>query len=543
MSKITVNRKLLATQRKIERLIRAGDFIKAEELLYLEYAKHGSHEDFGYINLLTLGRLNMQLGRKDRAEQFLFKAIDVDEHNPEAAKFLAQIYLESKQFHAALRIIDLLLQIDNKCFEYRYWKILALCSVPERSNEILKDWRSIELDFPDLKQDTQIHNAIVFGLLAAGRITEADSHCIKYGLEQIFDSNTGQLLPALYLAKNEPQKAVSVLSKMIEIQPKNYSWQWNRGLILLSLGELQRGWRDYESRWRWSDFPSPKRNLNLSLWDGEDLRGKSIIISAEQGIGDQILFSVSINKLLTLGPKTVRIEVQDKLIELFGLWYPECEIASFQNNPEIDSVLENSFDFHLPMATLTARFMTDRQAVKQLPRRLIKIPEAEKNEVLGEFRENFKYIIGLSWRSSAVDSIRLTNYANAKFAKYIVDALPSDVGFVMLQYTVTEDEKDLFENYQNVFFPEEDFFNDILTHGKYCGSCDIVVSSGTMVAPLAGLFSCPVITWGGSSSWVTLGFDNVPWFPNNHVIFGDANYDRRSLADAIVAKLRVAMRL
>ena len=152
MSKITVDRKLLATQRKIEKLISNNDFSKAEELLHREYSKHKSHKDFGYINLLTLGRLNMQLDRKDRAEQFLFQAIDVDDTNPEAPKFLTQVYLETKQFHAAIRIIDLLLQIDKECFDYRYWKILALCSIPERSNEILDDWRNIERDFPELKQ-------------------------------------------------------------------------------------------------------------------------------------------------------------------------------------------------------------------------------------------------------------------------------------------------------------------------------------------------------------------------------------------------------
>lgn len=543
MSKITVDRKLLATQRKIEKLISNNDFSKAEELLHREYSKHKSHKDFGYINLLTLGRLNMQLDRKDRAEQFLFQAIDVDDTNPEAPKFLTQIYLETKQFHAAIRIIDLLLQIDKECFDYRYWKILALCSIPERSNEILDDWRNIERDFPELEQDTQIHNAIVFGLLGAGRITEAESHCLKYKLDQTFDSSTGQLLPALYLAKNEPQKAVSVLSTMIDVQPDNYSWRWNRSLILLSMGKLKEGWLDYESRWLWPDFPSPKRKLNLPPWNGEDLTGKSIIISAEQGVGDQILFSICINKMLSLGPMVVRIEVQEKLKDLFKLWYPECDIAVFANDPDCDSRLEDFFDFHLPMASLTARFMSEKKAVENLPRRLIKVSEMEKNKYLGKFRSSFKYIIGLSWRSSAVDSIRLTNYANVKFAKYIVDAFQSDVGFVSLQYNVTENEKDLFNGYQNVLFPEEDFFNDILTHGKYCGSCDLVVTSGTMVSPLAGLFGTPTITWAPPHGWSTLGFDNGPWFPNNNLIIGSANYDRRSLADSIIAKLRVAMRL
>lgn len=543
MSKIKVDKKLLKTQRKIEKLISKNEFLEAEKLLHLEYSKHKSHKEFGYINLLTLGRLNMQLDRKDRAEHFLFQAIDVDDMNPEAPKYLTQVYLETKQFHSALKLIDVLLKIDPKSFDYRYWKILALCSVPERTNEILENWDELVHEFPDLQKDTQIHNAIIFGLLAAGRVSEAEHHCDEYGLDQIADSHSGQFLPALYLAKNEPEKAITMLTKMIEVQPDNYSWRWNRSLILLSRGRLKEGWHDYEARWKWPAFPSPLRNLGLPAWNGENLNGKSIIISAEQGVGDQILFSICINKLLTFGPKTVRIEVQEKLIKLFELWYPECEIALFENDSDFDSRLEHSFDFHLPMASLTARFMSEQQAIQNLPRRLLKVSELERNNCLGEFRSNFKYIVGLSWRSSAVDSIRLANYANAKFAKYIVDALPSDVGFVVLQYSLTQHEIDLFKGYQNVLFPKEDFFNNILMHGKYCGSCDIVVTAGTMVSPLAGLFNTPTITWAPPYNWSTLGFDNGPWFPNNNLIIGEANYDRRTLGDTIIAKLRVAMRI
>jgi len=187
--------------------------------------------------------------------------------------------------------------------------------------------------------------------------------------------------------------------------------------------------------------------------------------------------------------------------------------------------------------------MPHQQAVRDLPRRLIKVSELEKDKYLGGFPTRFKYLIGLSWRSSSVDSIRLTNYANAKFVKYIVDAIPRDVGFIMLQYNISKDEMNLFEGYQNVLIPKEDFYDDIVTHGKYCAFCDLVVSCGNMVAPLSGLFGTPTITWGTSNSWSTLGFENIPWFPNNNMIVGDANYDRRTLADVIVKKLRIAMRL
>ena len=62
----------------------------------------------------------------------------------------------------------------------------------------------------------------------------------------------------------------------------------NLGMLWLLQGDFERGWPEYEWRWRTKDFacnPSP-----LPRWDGSPLQGKTILLYAEQGLGDTIQF-------------------------------------------------------------------------------------------------------------------------------------------------------------------------------------------------------------------------------------------------------------
>ena len=526
-------------QEKSLKLIKAEEYVDAERLLHQEYERRYP-ENFGYGNLVSLARLNMKLDRSSRAELFLFQAIDKDDKNPEAPEFLVQIYLSAKQFHAAIEIIHLLLKIDPTSSQYRYWQILSLCGVPQRSSEIIPAWNSFFADFPDASTDTQLHNAVVYGLCGAGRYLEAEDHVKRFKLEEIYDSGTGQCLPVLYQGLGQIDKAIERLNAMAAKDPENVAWVWNRGLMKLSAGDLIGGWSDYRARWDWKDFPSPKRTLNLPEWNGESLQDASILVWAEQGLGDQFMFGVGINALLKKAPKHVRIEVLTKAMPTFERWYPECEIAEWANVADQDELLQKQFDYQISMGDLVGCFFTSQDAILNLPRRYLRLPVSDRPQSVTEFGQQFPVIIGIAWRSHAIDSVRHTSYANVKFIKYIIDHLPKDIGFAVLQYAITEEEKQLLTECDNVLIPEEDLFNDILALGQYCSSCDLVVTPAIMVWQLAGVYKVPVITWGVKNVWTKLGMDISPWFPNIDHIDADAYYDRRRLADVIVSKVSVA---
>jgi hypothetical protein len=54
------------------------------------------------------------------------------------------------------------------------------------------------------------------------------------------------------------------------------------------MGDYERGWPEYE--WRWKHKRAPKRAFHEPLWDGSDLHGRTILLTAEQGLGDMLQF-------------------------------------------------------------------------------------------------------------------------------------------------------------------------------------------------------------------------------------------------------------
>ncbi|KVT75680.1 hypothetical protein WT25_01965 [Burkholderia territorii] len=92
-------------------------------------------------------------------------------------------------------------------------------------------------------------------------------------------------------------EAAACLRHALTLEPDRMPTTFNLSLVLLAMGQYEERWRLYEARYQpspyWEDDASNHvlPNLPAPLWKGEALDGKSLIVWAEQGLGDVVQFA------------------------------------------------------------------------------------------------------------------------------------------------------------------------------------------------------------------------------------------------------------
>src|SRR5205807_8757771 len=105
-------------------------------------------------------------------------------------------------------------------------------------------------------------------------------------------------------------EALAHFERLVKEHPDSVEYRWHRACERLGTGDFERGWNDYEARkarvgWWRSPPPFPE-------WNGEPLRNGALLIYAEQGVGDEIMFASCIPEALRIVEQCV-IECDQRL--------------------------------------------------------------------------------------------------------------------------------------------------------------------------------------------------------------------------------------
>lgn len=155
-------------------------------------------------------------------------------------------------------------------------------------------------------------------LLEDGRLEEAEQACrqavsINPRLTMGFCN-----LGAIFKAQNRLAEAEIAYRQAVALGPDFPEAHFCLAQIFLLQGNLEPGWVEYDWRWRLKDYGWLK-NLHGEFaqpaWNGEPLAGKTILVYAEQGLGDTLQFARYLPLLVRLGAKVV-LAVQPPLIAL-----------------------------------------------------------------------------------------------------------------------------------------------------------------------------------------------------------------------------------
>jgi hypothetical protein len=145
----------------------------------------------------------------------------------------------------------------------------------------------------------------------AGRFDEAEA-CYWQAIDWKRPWVLGNL-GVIYRITGRLEEAEAVLREATALDPANPQPRHTLGMTLLQLGKYAEGWAFYEARHQLL----PRPTAPFPEWQGESLAGKRILVLAEQGLGDQILWSRFV-PLLARQAAEVRLAVARPLVRLFG---------------------------------------------------------------------------------------------------------------------------------------------------------------------------------------------------------------------------------
>lgn len=164
-------------------------------------------------------------------------------------------------------------------------------------------------------------------LYRAGRLDEAEV-CFRQALD--LDPIPALLnLGVVCRITGRIEESADVLRRGIAMRPDLPPLNYQLGMTLLQKGEYAQGWVHYEAR----HSILPRATAPLPEWQGESLRGKRILVIAEQGLGDQVLWARFV-PLLRAQAAEVGLAVARFLEPLFvGLADRVFNAQSFEDMP------------------------------------------------------------------------------------------------------------------------------------------------------------------------------------------------------------------
>jgi tetratricopeptide (TPR) repeat protein len=127
-------------------------------------------------------------------------------------------------------------------------------------------------------------------------------------------------------ALNRHREAIAELKALLALDPNDADAEYNLALSELVSGDYAAGWRHYEARWRGPRAHPPAPLAGIPAWrPGDDLRGRSVLVQAEQGLGDTLQF-IRFIPSLARRCASVRVQVQDALVELVRRRLPDYRV-------------------------------------------------------------------------------------------------------------------------------------------------------------------------------------------------------------------------
>jgi ADP-heptose:LPS heptosyltransferase len=243
---------------------------------------------------------------------------------------------------------------------------------------------------------------------------------------------------------------------------------------------------------------------------------KKLLILAEQGVGDQVLYASMLEKLFDLVP-SCQVMLDSRLTPLLSRSFPD---RIFIDNKTNSNVIEH--DEHLSIADLGKFFRSNIDDFNSSRNSYLIADQTRATKIRQALINNKKFLCGITW-SSKTEKIGASKSISLEHLLPILNI--NNISFVSLQYGNVKDQLIEFNKNHNVNIQEcntVDNFYDLDGHAALIEACDFVVTISNTSAHFSGALGKKTYllsSFGKGSLWYWSNHVNGKsiWYPNMQI--------------------------
>jgi tetratricopeptide (TPR) repeat protein len=470
----------------------------------------------------NLGKIYHTQGKLEQAIASYQRTLELSPQNSEAWHNLAMSFETQGKLDQAIESYQQALQINPQ----NIYSHINLGNIFKEKGNLEQAIASYQRALQLNPQNVDIHNYLGVAFTIQGKLEQAIAfyqRALQLNPEN-FDAynNLGNVLTE----QGKLEQAIASYQQALKLKPDYADAHWNLSLVLLLIGDLERGWQEYE--WRFHKITSIQKPILTSMWQGDSLEGKEILLWCEQGLGDSIQF-IRYSWLLKQQGAKVVIATKEPLIRLFR----ECLTDSFEIINQKEANL-NQYKNNISLMSLPKIFQTTEQTIpNKIP--YLKSPSYIPSSLKLDNSSAFK--IGIVWATS----ISNKNFYLKKSCspKWFIDLLDlRDVSLYTLQVGEDANKIQPWIN-NNRIHDLSPLLKDFVDTACVIEQLDLVITVDTAVAHLAGAMGKPVwilIPFVPDWRWL-LERQDTPWYPTMRLFRQAKRDDWESVFQQVKTKL------
>lgn len=331
---------------------------------------------------------------------------------------------------------------------------------------------------------------------------------------------------------NKMNAAVEAYKRAVWLQPDFAEAQLELSHCLLSTGHFESGWQLMEWRWQTAQLKPHYLQTAAPVWLGQgSLQGKTLLLWAEQGLGDTLQFCRFAPALLDA--ERVILRVPGTLQTLLRSLDPRLTVID-----EKDELPPH--DLHCPLMSLPlALKLSAPSDTSAAPTTYLATPADYRRCWADYLGERTRPRIGIVWHGRQLGLSNPTRDIPLDLLRPLLAA--GNAEFICLQKEPAAAEAEQLAGFPNLRVPGPRLL-DFCDTAALIEQLDLVISVDTSVAHLAGAL--------GKSCWLLLRYsgewrwqverDDSPWYPSMRIFRQrqPGNWDAviadvgRALADA-----------